>query len=120
MSENQNPYEPPSADANDSRRFSFRGEMLPACLSLLTVGSAFVLGSDWDPQIELIGVAICLGCVAWLHARLIGDGAAPDILLLVTGVSLTAYVFTSWNRAKWPIAGAVTSVAAAIAAAAQG
>lgn len=48
------------------------------------------------------GAVVFLGSIIWLHFRAFKDGAFPDTLLLLTGISLVAYVVTSWKRAKIP------------------
>jgi tetratricopeptide (TPR) repeat protein len=50
----------------------------------------------------ILGAALCLGSLIWLHIRGFKDGAFPDAVLFLTGVSLLAYVVTRWNRAKMP------------------
>jgi hypothetical protein len=49
----------------------------------------------------LVGVLLLFGSFAWLIIRGARDGAFPDPLLLITGVSLIAYLITRWDRA-WP------------------
>ncbi len=70
--------------------------------------------------IGVCGVVALVGAMIWLTARGFKDGAFPDVILLVTGVSLIAYVVTRWDRAKFPVlvalGGFVATLAGAIVA----
>jgi hypothetical protein len=46
----------------------------------------------------VVGVAMFLGGIAWLHWMAIRDCAVPDMLLLFTGVSVITYTFARWDR----------------------
>jgi hypothetical protein len=118
MPENPNPYESPNSRI-DSRRHSITaGKVLLACLLLLAIAAACLLGRNLAARIGLLGAMVFLGCFVWLHARVVKDGAAPDVMLLLCGVSSVAYVFTNWQRAKWPFLGTVGGLAAALVASA--
>lgn len=64
--------------------------------------------------IIITGALVGLLCFVWLNIRVVKDGAAPDALLLLTGVSLVAHIFTSWERARLPFLGTVGGFAVAI------
>jgi tetratricopeptide (TPR) repeat protein len=63
-----------------------------------------------ESSLGILGAVLSLGSLIWLHVRAYKDGAFPDAVLLLTGVSLLAYVVTKWNRAKIPVLLAVGGV----------
>jgi tetratricopeptide (TPR) repeat protein len=65
-------------------------------------------------SLGILGAVLFLGSLIWLHVRAFKDGAFPDAILLLTGVSLLAYVVTRWNRAKVPVLLAVGALAVGI------
>jgi tetratricopeptide (TPR) repeat protein len=53
-------------------------------------------------SLGILGALLFLGSLVWLHVRAFKDGAFPDVLLMLTGISLLAYVVTKWDRTKMP------------------
>ena len=66
-------------------------------------------------SLAILGAVILLGSVVWLHVRAFRDGAFPDTVLFLTGISLLAYVVTRWDRAKSPFLLALGGVAGLVA-----
>jgi len=64
-------------------------------------------------SLGILGAVVFLGSLIWLHVRGFKDGAFPDVVLLLTGVSLIAYVVTKWERAKAPTSLALVGLLAA-------
>jgi len=50
------------------------------------------------------------GCLVWLHVRVVKDGAAPDAMLLLTGIPVVFYVINHWGRAKAPVLGMLLGI----------
>jgi len=53
--------------------------------------------------IAACGAAVCITALMWFIARGFRDYAFPDIVLFLTGISIIAYAFTRWDRAKLPL-----------------
>ena len=60
---------------------------------------------DFEVVLISIGAVGLLSSVFWLYVLIFRESAAPDLLLFLSGVSVIAYVFGRWDRAKHPVFG---------------
>jgi len=63
------------------------------------------------------GGITCFVGLVWFFVRGFRDFAFPDVILFVTGISVIAYAFTRWDRAKNPLLIALGGFVVALVAA---
>ena len=76
---------------------SGRRSLPPIVGSILAVIAVLLVG------LQITGGLVAFGSMIWLIVRGFKDAVVSDVILFVTSISLVAYVFARWGRAKAPV-----------------